>query len=230
MLREQINFDFKNGFGIYSPQLDFQSAVIKIPTRSGVMIPHIVADIRRDVDAYVDNYEICVLLWEELFHEWDSLIPRMKFYALLDWLATTWEHLGEAESNFESVSLSLSDSYPLIIALCTARLSSDYRLIRRKSLATVLFEEATRNRKLYKASQEPGIFAPGFNFNFYSLKFCFHLSEHSKSMTGPFGSPKTSLHRRPRSRSGAPLLCTTSQTLLLFTLLQPLYAPTPTPF
>ena len=69
ILLDQINFDFKNGFGIYSPQLEFNSAIIKIPTRAGVMIPHRVSAIRQDPDKYVDSYEVCALLWLELYSD-----------------------------------------------------------------------------------------------------------------------------------------------------------------
>ena len=67
MLHETIDSDFKSREGIYSPHLDQSSAVIKIPTRAGHMIPHQVRDIRADPDGYLDSYVIVSLLWKELY-------------------------------------------------------------------------------------------------------------------------------------------------------------------
>ena len=66
-LKKQILFDFANGFGIYSPHLDINSAIIKIPNQAGFMIPHVVKEIREDPDLYLDKYIICGLLFKELY-------------------------------------------------------------------------------------------------------------------------------------------------------------------
>ena len=54
--------------------------------------------------------------------------------------------------------LSLSQSFPMIIPLCQASLSQSGQLIRLKPLATLLFEEACRHKKLAKASTERSMF------------------------------------------------------------------------
>ena len=87
----------------------------------------------------------------------------MNHYKVLDYLPVAWQQLGEAESNFEFVSLGLGDTHPLIIPLCSASLSSSGALVRRKPISTLLFEEAVRHRKLYKASNDPDIFC-GYKF------------------------------------------------------------------
>ena len=71
ILTEQIAFDFRNSFGIYSPDLDLDSAIIKIANGAGYMIPHRVRDIKADPDKYCDSYKICALLYKELHDNWD---------------------------------------------------------------------------------------------------------------------------------------------------------------
>ena len=67
VLREHITSDFQRGCGIYSPDLDIHSALIRIPDRAGFLIPHSVHEIRSDPDQYLDNYLIVALLWQELY-------------------------------------------------------------------------------------------------------------------------------------------------------------------
>jgi hypothetical protein len=85
-------------------------------------------------------------------------VPKLQNYGVLKWLPRAWQHLGESEAQFELTHLSLSQSYPMIIPLCKASLSQTGQLIRNKSLATLLFEEAVRHKKLQKASTEPSMF------------------------------------------------------------------------
>ena len=66
ILFDQITFDFRNKFGIYSPELDLDSAIIKIANGSGYMIPHRVKEIKADPDRYLDQYKMCALLFKEL--------------------------------------------------------------------------------------------------------------------------------------------------------------------
>ena len=67
ILRSQIESDYVRGVGVYSPELDLEAAIIRIPNRSGFLIPHSVSEIRRDPDTYIDNYTITALLYQELF-------------------------------------------------------------------------------------------------------------------------------------------------------------------
>ena len=66
IVMEQIAFDFRNNCGIYSLELDLDSAIIKIANGSGFMIPHRVREIKSDPDKYLDKYRICALLYKEL--------------------------------------------------------------------------------------------------------------------------------------------------------------------
>jgi hypothetical protein len=68
ILRDQIDFDFERGIGTYSPDLDINSAIIKIPNSSGFLIPHHVSEIQADPDQYLDNYLAASLLWKELYN------------------------------------------------------------------------------------------------------------------------------------------------------------------
>jgi hypothetical protein len=65
-MRDQIDFDYQRGVGIYSNLLDVHSSTIKIPNRSGFLIPHHIFEIRGKEDAYLDSYLVTALLFQEL--------------------------------------------------------------------------------------------------------------------------------------------------------------------
>lgn len=66
ILRDRIETDHAQGFGIYTSELLPEYAVINIPNRMGFLIPHIISEVKEDPPTYLDQYLIASKLYAEL--------------------------------------------------------------------------------------------------------------------------------------------------------------------
>ena len=113
----------------------------------------------------------------------------------------------------------------MIISICGASLSDNGSLLRKQSLATVLYEEAKRNKKLRKASQEPGCFG-GFVLKQVSIRFRTRVNLHREP---PLADLPKRLSFRGLCRKLGRSCWSCSPTQELMTLPLRSYAPPPSP-
>ena len=59
ILKEFYERDWVAKQGIYAPDLDSDSAIIRIPARGGFLVSHNVMEMKKDTDGYLDSYTIC---------------------------------------------------------------------------------------------------------------------------------------------------------------------------